>query len=207
MKRFFPFLILILAGILRAENPPLLPGKAFLYSFILPGTGQWYAGSKNSFWTFVGTEIGLWATLAGFRTYQHWKEHDYQLYAIAHAGVHPQGKDRNYYLAIENYMDIVAYNDAKLQQRRPDLMYPEGGNFDWRWENEAFRKRYERMRIKADQAYRNSLFVIGGILANHLISGIDAVRCAKKRNALFTLQFGWMMLPEGGSMGKLWITF
>lgn len=207
MKRLFLILIFTGAGLLRAEDFPLSPGKSFLYSFIFPGAGQWYTGSKKSIWTFVGTEIGLWATFAGFRTYGHWKERDYHLYAVGHAGIDPHGKDRNYYLAIENYMDIVAYNDAKLQQRRPDLMYPEGTSFDWHWESETSRKRYERMRIKADQAYRNSLFVLGGILVNHVISGIDAVRCAKKRNAFLGMQFEFMGLPEGGFVGRVWATF
>ncbi len=205
MKRIFLVLFLIFSGLLRAENP--VPGKAFLYSFLLPGTGQWYSGSKKSFWTFLGAEIGLWTTFAAFRTYAHWKETDYQLYAVGHARIDPHGKDRNYYLAIENYMDIVAYNDAKLQQRRPNLMYPEGGSFDWHWDSEASRKRYERMRVKADQAYRNSLFILGGIFVNHLISGIDAVRCARKRNAFSRLQFEFIALPEGGYMGKIQTTF
>lgn len=207
MKRIFFFIFFLWAGISHAENGLPSPGKAFLYSFLLPGTGQWYAGSKKSLWTFVGTEIGLWATFVGFRTYEHWQEKDYQLYAVGHAGIDPHGKDRNYYLAIENYIDIIAYNDAKLQQRRPDLMYPEGENFDWHWDSDASRKRYERMRIKADQAYRNSLFVLGGIFVNHLVSGIDAVRCAKKHNAFSWMRFELVPLSEGGFIGSIWAIF
>jgi hypothetical protein len=99
-------------------------------------------------------------------------------------------------------MNLVAYNDAKLQQRRVDLMYPEHAGFDWQWDNESSRKRYKQMRIKSDRAYRNSLFVVGGIVLNHLVSGIDAIRAARKRSssAEKDVHVGFAGLPEGGGV-------
>jgi hypothetical protein len=176
--------------------------KAFLLSFVLPGAGEYYAGSKKAAAAFFGMECALWATFTGFQTYGHWKERDYRLFASTYAGVNPSGKNRDYYVAVENYMNLVAYNDAKLQQRRVDRMYPEHSGFDWQWDTESSRKQYKQMRIKSDRAYRNSLFVVGGVVLNHLASGIDAVRAAGRRtpSAGKEVRVGFAGLPEGGGM-------
>jgi hypothetical protein len=176
--------------------------KAFLFSFVLPGAGEYYAGSRKTAAVFFGTECALWAVFSGFQTYGRWKQRDYRLFAASHAGVNPEGKNRDYFVAIENYMNIIAYNDAKLQQRRVDKLYPERQAFNWQWDSEVSRKRYKGMRIKSDLAYRNSLFVVGGIVLNHLVSGIDAVRVAgRNSNALKReVRVGLSGLPEGGGM-------
>jgi hypothetical protein len=100
-------------------------------------------------------------------------------------------------------MNIVDYNDAKLRQRNLKAVYPEGVGYDWQWDGETSRKRYEGMRVKSDQMFRNSLFVVGGIVVNHLVSGIDAVRVARKKSATDGIKVGFAGLPGGG--GMVWI--
>lgn len=176
------------------------PGRAFLYSLVLPGAGQFYAGSSKMAQIFLGSEGLLWATFLSFRAYGHWKETDYRRYATVHAGIDPDDKDYDYFVAIENYMDIRAYNEAKLQQRAVDEMYPEDDVYSWEWDSEASREDYERMRVASDRAYRRSLFVVGGIVINHIISGIDALRLARKGRAteMSSVHWGAGSLPEGG---------
>jgi hypothetical protein len=149
---------------------------------------------------FLGSEGLLWATFFAFRAYGHWKEVDYQRYAVAHAGITREGKDYDYYVAIENYTDIRSYNEAKLQQRAVEDMYPEDEFYSWEWDSEASREDYERMRVASDRAYRRSIFVVGGIVINHIISGIDAIRLARKGKAaeVSSTQWGAGSLPEGG---------
>jgi hypothetical protein len=184
-----------------AEFPRRSKAKAFLLSVLLPGLGESYAGSKKMAAVFIGTECALWAGYAGFRAYGNWKEDDYRLYAAAHAGVNPAGKGLSYFADIENYGNIVEYNDAKLQQRRIDKLYPEHQGFDWKWDSEVSRRHFERMRVKRDQAFRNSMFVIGGIMINHLASGIDAIRIVRqKSNSEGKVRIGLAGLPEGGGM-------
>lgn len=183
--------------------------RAFLLSFILPGTGEYYAGSKKMATIFLGTEVLLWTTYFSFRIYGHWKKHDYQLYAVSHAGISPAGKDQQYFVDIENYHNIREYNEAKLRQRNVGALYPENESYRWQWDSETSRLEYEKLRIKSDHAYSGSLFVIGGILANHIISGIDALRIAKKRERMSEnrVRFGVVGLPEGGVVVSLWKKF
>jgi hypothetical protein len=183
--------------------------RAFLYSFILPGAGEYYAGSKKMAAIFLGTEAALWTTFFGFRTYGYWKKQDYIHFAIAHAGINSANKDHQFYVAIEHYENIRAYNEAKLQQRDVGAMYPEGGQYDWQWDSKDNRLKYEDIRVASDRAYANSILVIGGIVLNHLVSGIDAMRLAAKsqKQAQNRIQLGFSCLPEGGMQVMLWKVF
>jgi hypothetical protein len=198
--------VIAACGIVQAAQaqPSRRPGpaRAFLYSFILPGTGELACGAKRPASVFLGTELALWGALAGFRTYGGRQAHDYRAYAAAHAAVIPQGKDKTYFADIENYMTIRDYNDAKLRQRNVAGLYPEGGAYDWAWDSDASRSRFERMRVSSDRAYRRSLFVVGGLVLNRLASGIDAARAARRASPAAAgkpdLHVAFAGFPEGG---------
>lgn len=178
------------------------PGRAFLYSFLLPGSGELYTGSKKMAGVFFGTEVFLWATFISFRVYGNWKEDDYRSFSVAHAGVDLTGKDYDYFIAVENYRNLREYNEAKLQQRDVNALYPDDEAHRWEWDSDENRERFESLRVASDNAFRRSLFVIGGIVINHVISGIDAVRLARKgRNVQNqALHWGVSGMPEGGVM-------
>lgn len=183
--------------------------KAFLLSFILPGAGEYYAGSNRMARIFLGTEVFLWTTYFSLRTYGNWKKDDYKLFAVSHAGVDLTGKDDKYFVNIENYDNITDYNEAKLRQRNVDALYQEDGTWNWQWDSKRSRLEYEKLRISSDKAYSRSLFVIGGILVNHLVSGIDAIRIARKKQKLNEkrVRFGVIGLPERGVMITMWKCF
>ncbi|NQT27803.1 hypothetical protein HQ585_20770 [candidate division KSB1 bacterium] len=183
--------------------------KAFLLSFVLPGAGEYYAGSKTMATVFASTELALWTTFASFRIYGNWKRNDYHLYAVAHAGVELSGKNDQYFVDIEDYMSLVAFNDAKLQQRNLGAVYPETEYWDWNWDNETSREAYEKMRISSDQAFNRSMIVVAAIVLNHITSGIDAVRLARKAGKPDEnrTRIGFFGLPEGGmvvALSKSW---
>ena len=190
-------------------HPSKSKAKAFFLSFILPGAGEYYAGSQKTAGVFLGTEALLWSTYFSFRIYGNWKKQDYQIYAVSHAGVRTAGKDHKYYVAMENYNSLHEYNEAKLRQRNLADMYPENAAYDWRWDKPASRERFASLRVESDRAFNRSLFVIGGIFVNHLISGIDAVRLAKKAEERREkqIQVGVAGLPEGGVIVSLWKLF
>ena len=191
-----------------STNPPS-KAAAFFLSFVLPGAGEYYAGSKKMARIFFATEVILWATFASFRTYGNWKREDYQRFATVHAGVDPSGKDYQYFVDVENYMDIRAYNEAKLQQRDVNALYPENEEYSWQWDSEASKERYEALRLDSDNAFTRSLFIIGGIVVNHIISGIDALRIARKHDLTPKnhVQLGIAGLPEGGAVFTIWKCF
>jgi hypothetical protein len=183
---------------MMSTTPPS-KSKAFLLSLALPGAGEYYAGSKKMARIFLGAEILLWATYFTFRAYGNQKKDDYQSYAVAHAGVDPSGKDHAYFVNIENYDNIRDYNEAKLRQRDVGAVYPETAEYAWDWDSEASRQRFERLRYSSDAAYTRALFVIGGVILNHVISGIDAARLARKSGgSADRIQVGVAGVPEGG---------
>jgi hypothetical protein len=191
------------------QMKPPSKAKAFFLSFLIPGAGEYYVGSKKMAKVFLGTEILLWSTYLSFRVYGNWKRHDYELFAMTHAGVHATGKDHAYYVAMEDYNSLHEYNEAKLRQRNLSDLYPEDQEHYWRWDSSNSRKKFTTLRISSDLAFNRSLFVIGGILLNHLISGIDAMRLARKEDQLHQkqMQIGVAGLPEGGFVVSLWKTF
>ena len=174
--------------------------KAFFLSFILPGAGEYYMGSRKMAKIFLGTEVFLWATYFSFRTYGNWKKTDYMQYAAAHAGVNPDGKDHQYFVDVENYRSIRHYNEAKLRQRNVEALYPENEAYSWQWDSDESREKFEKLRIASDSAYNRSKFVIAGIILNHIISGIDAIRLARKGEAASRkqLHLGVSGLSGGG---------
>ena len=193
-----------------SEQPaPPSKAKAFFLSFLLPGAGEYYAGSKKMAKIFLGTEVLLWSTYFSFRIYGNWKKSDYELYAVSHAGIQPAGKDHKYYVAMENYNSLREYNEAKLRQRNLADLYPEDEQHSWQWDNKDSRRTFGTLRVASDRAYNRSLFVIGGVLINHLISGIDALRLAKKEESRHNqnIQVGVAGLPEGGMVLSVWKVF
>jgi hypothetical protein len=188
---------------------PPSKAKAFFLSFLLPGAGEYYTGSKKMAKIFFGTEVLLWSTYMSFRIYGNWKKSDYELFAVSHAGIQPSGKDHDYYVAMENYNSLREYNEAKLRQRNLSDLYPEDEQHHWQWDNKDSRKKFGTLRVASDQAYNRSLLVIGGIVVNHLISGIDALRLARKEEKKVNqdVHVGVAGLPEGGVVVSLWKIF
>ncbi len=193
----------------KSFYPRSSKAKAFFFSFILPGAGEYYAGSARMARLFLGSEALLWATYFSFRTYGNWKKNDYQQFAVSHAGVKLLGKDHQYFVDIENYNNIREYNDAKLRQRNAGALYPENEDYTWQWDSKASRLKYVELRIASDRAYNRSLFVIAGVILNHVVSGIDAIRVVKKNQKLrkSSVKVGVVGLLEGGIVLTLWKIF
>ena len=191
------------------QSVPPSKAKAFFLSFLLPGAGEYYAGSKKMAKIFLGTETLLWSTYFSFRMYGNWKKNDYELFAVSHAGIQPAGKDHKYYVAMENYNSLREYNEVKLRQRNLADLYPEDEKHDWQWDNKDSRNKFGMLRVASDRAFNRSLFVIGGVFINHLISGIDALRLAKKEEKRHNqnIQLGVAGLPEGGMVVSVWKVF
>jgi len=185
----------VLTNVFQTSTPT--KAKAFLLSLAVPGMGEFYAGSKRMGTIFLCTEIALWAGYFAFQTYGDWKEQDFKQYATAHAGVHTKGKNHRYFVNIEHFDNVRAYNEAKLQQRDPNALYPENDEYSWQWDKTSHRLKYEKMRVASDQAYSRAVLMIGVIVANHIISGIDAIRVVRQVQKN-TVQVGLRGRVEGG---------
>jgi hypothetical protein len=156
------------------SSSPKSKGKAFLLSLLVPGLGERYAARPQRGRTFLTSEALLWLGYAGLLTFEDWRKDDYRNLAAAHAGVDVKDKSDSYFVDVGNYDTMDEYNAAKLRQRNLPAYYSDDG-YNWSWDSRPNRKKFEDLRQSAERASNRAMFVVGAIVANHLISAIDAV--------------------------------
>ena len=160
------------------------PGRALLMSFAIPGWGQHALGHRRSSAFFLATEALLWLSAGTFSTLSGWKENDYRLYAVTHAGVKPEGKDKQFFVNVGNYDSLEDYNQAKLRGRNLRDYYRDRDAYFWQWDSPANRMFYENLRVTSDRYANRAELMLGGVLANHLISGLHALWLARRQEHL-----------------------
>jgi hypothetical protein len=154
---------------------------AVVASLILPGMGEWYAGSFESGKYHLIAEGGLWLAYTGFRTHANWIQQDAQTFAGQHAGANFDNKDDQYAVNIGNFLSTEEYNQAKLRDRQDDLVYV-ADPYQWQWDTDASRAQFKNLRIRSGEIRNNSKFIIGAIVINHLLSAFSAGKKAAAYN-------------------------
>ena len=147
---------------------------AFFRSLLIPGAGEYYLGKHTLAKAFFFTEISLWFSYFAFREYGKWQRNDALAFAATHSGAKFKGKPSQFFIDIGNYPDVYQYNDAKQRMFQFEKVYSDEDYF-WSWDLDANRRQFDKMRISGDQALNKSVFVLGGIFANHLLSAIHSV--------------------------------
>lgn len=176
--------------------------KAALLSFVLPGAGQWYAGEKNRAGAFLAGEGIMWAAFAYFKTVQSVKQSDYEAYALANAGINPDGKNDDFYRILSFYLSREEYNSAGriIDPSRP--YYPDTEYWDWRWRSEQDLEAYRNLRNQQAEARNRSRFAIGALVANRILSTFDAWRTAKSINRKARMELSsWKFGVKGKPFG------
>ena len=159
---------------IKTQKETKSKGKAFLFSLLLPGAGEYYLGKKTVAKSFFITELVLWAGYFSFKTYGDWQRDDMYVYASTHADADVKGKPSQFFVDIGNYHDIYEYNDAKQRRRETFNIYDEE-DYYWLWDSSENQYTFEQMRISSDKAHHRATLTVGGIIANHVLSAIDAV--------------------------------
>lgn len=165
-------------------------GLAILYSLLLPGMGELYAGSYSSGKYFTIADVLLWGTYAGFNSYGNWKKSNYKTYAASNGGVNNSGKDANYYATIGDYLSINQYNDQKALERNYTQLY-NVNQYYWKWDSNEERRTYRNMWTSSESAYNNLRFVAGALILNRIASAINAVRLVSAYNKRGDTELGW----------------
>lgn len=156
-------------------------GLAILYSFLLPGMGELYAGSYESGKYFTTADGVFWGALVGFNVYGKWQEDNYKDFATTMGGASIVGKDDKFFADLGNYLDVYQYNTSKELDRRFDETYDEVTHY-WKWRDQTQRKEYRNMWLSSERAYNNIRFAVGALLLNRIASAINAVRLVVKHN-------------------------
>ncbi|MHB2153849.1 hypothetical protein ACX8XN_05560 [Calditrichota bacterium GD2] len=165
------------------EVQTVSPGKAGLLSLILPGAGELYLGQRNFFTVFLSTEIVAWAALIGNRLYYNHLVREYKTYARQHAGFDPTvPRDDRYWVDIGKYDDIYSFNDQRERERYFADLYEVTPENYWRWDQHENRIKYDGKRIHANDVDNQRVYFQLAIVLNHLVSGINALRLARRHN-------------------------
>ena len=162
--------------------------QAVLYSLLLPGMGELYAGRLDRGLYPLVAEGLLWTGFAGFNLYGGWIQDDARTFALRHAGVKSLEMDDQFFVNIGNYNSLDHYNSTKLIERDLGAVY-EGGpssTFYWNWDTEGSRLEYKDQRIHSDQMYNAAKFVVLGLVANRVWSAIQSALIVKSHNASLT---------------------
>lgn len=157
-------------------------GLAAIYSLILPGMGELYAGDISSGKYFMIAEGAMWLTYAIFEIQGNQLRDDSRAFAQAHAGINPSGKNDQYFVDIGNFINIDEYNDKKLRDRQPEKLYNPSAGYAWQWDSDASRSTFRAQRVSSENMYNNRKFVVAAILINHVGSAINAVRAVIAHN-------------------------
>ncbi|MCF8242512.1 MAG: hypothetical protein K9J16_14135 [Melioribacteraceae bacterium] len=165
-------------------------GLAILYSVILPGMGELYAGDYSTGMYFTIADGLLWGTVVGFNLYGDWQKENYQSFASSVGGVENAGKDADYYANIANYADIDQYNREQELNRDFDAVY-NTNTHHWSWENDTQRREFRNLWTNSEQAYNNIRFAVGALVVNRIISAINAVRLVAAYNKRASENMSW----------------
>lgn len=165
-------------------------GLAIIYSLLLPGMGELYAGNYSSGKYFTAAEGLLWVSYIGMNTYAGWKKNDYKSLAVKNAGITASGKDETYYATIGDYESIDHFNNEKTLENNFSEMY-DAHKYYWKWNSVNDRKNYRDLWVKSEQAYNDVRFIVGAMIINRLVSAINAVRLVSKYNKSISNELSW----------------
>jgi hypothetical protein len=164
--------------------------KAFLYSLLVPGLGEAYTGHTGYTKFFLTVEAAGW----GIYLASYWqvlsRMEDYKNFAVQHTGLDRSGKDAQYWINIGKYNTIYDYNEQKRRERNLAVIYTENTQNFWRWDSYNNRLYYDWKRIQAREIQREQVYIIAGLVFNHLLSAINALRLARIHNR-HSDQIGW----------------
>ena len=168
-------------------------GLAFLMSLALPGTGEFYMGRRGQTIAFLTSEILLWTGLSLNSMYADHLVDEYYTYAVQHADVNLNDKDKQYWVDIGKYDSIYEFNEQRRRDRYFDAIYlNEDENF-WLWDTKENRLRYDGNRLRANEIASQDVYFFASIVLNHLISAVNSLRLARKHNRLLGEKANWSL--------------
>ena len=167
------FLIILLnTAVLYGQSLKLHP---MAKSALMPGWGESAQGKYLRARVFRISELFLWTSCVGAYAFSRYERSSYEAFAAEHAGINSEDKNHQYWVDIGNYQNITLFNEEHLRFREPEDIYRAGTGFDWAWDTDSNRKKFEDMRIHSDGLALTGKFLIGAVVLNHIVSAIDAL--------------------------------
>ena len=167
-------------------------GLAILYSLLLPGMGELYAGNYSSGKYFTIADGALWVGLAGVTIYSENQKDNYKAFLVSNGGATLEGKDSKYFADVGNYMSVYEYNHIMELDRSLSDVYNEESHY-WRWASQDQRREYRSMWKSSETASNSTRFIVGALLLNRVASIINAIRLVNAHNKNLKKELGWEM--------------
>lgn len=172
--------------------------KAFFYSLLIPGAGQYYAGSRVKPVIFLGIEAAVWTGYFIYHGKGNSKKDEYRQYALDHydpdkfrvwwlsltdsmrtsySHVLPWDGENNTWVYNHEYFENIGKYDEFQLGWDSTFVDPRDGSYI-----DRYRGAYLEMRKKANDLYQNANTMIMISLANRIVSAFEAALTAKKYN-------------------------
>ena len=168
MQRSFPVILLYIS--LSFGSSPIHP---VVKSFLIPGWGDIELKNNKSSKFFIQSEILLFTVCVSAFHMSSSIEKKYITFASENAGV-SSIDDHRYWVDIGNYNTNIDFDSEHLRMRDEKKGHWSENPWDWK-KNDSKRKKFENMRIDSDKYFLAGKFLIGGIIMNHIISGINTL--------------------------------
>lgn len=184
--------------------------KAMMFSLMVPGLGDFYAGNRGTGKLLLGTEIAIWLGYLGFQYYGNIQTDAFMLFAHENAGANQGRKDEVYFDAVEVYRSSSEYNSYVYEDAR--LLYPDdperqneyvqdNGYFGldaWEWQEQTKFREYRKMRIATRETYQRAVFMAGFAILNRLVAAVTSSRNVRNHNRrIEQMQWGIQLKPNG----------
>ena len=149
-------------------------------SLLVPGWGEASLGHKKSSRFFIHSEAVLIVSCLSAYKIGKMKKNEYIAFASEYAGA-KNISDHRYWVDIGNYNSNQAFDEEHLRMR--DGKEGQWSLYPWLWDGgDSYRKRFEKMRIDSDKLFFTGKFIIGGIILNHIVSGINSLYLTRLKN-------------------------
>ncbi len=177
-------------------------GKTILFSALVPGAGQFYAGDKTMGTVFFIGEAAAWTSFFVFRAQGDAREERYIEYAERFAGVEEaSGQSDQYYADLarydrsgepggpDSYNESVRfrarelYPDDRAQQEAYIRENEVTGAQAWDWESDERRFDYADIRVSSETAYHRSEYAVAGLVVGRILSVMHAIWLTADRGA------------------------
>ncbi len=178
------------------------PKKGFILSLLLPGAGEFYAGSKIKAGVFLGLEALLWAGYLSYHGKAEDKENEYLNFADGHwsEAAYKESMLTIYGVDIDTVVTgkrLVSDFDSvviieHLPATKNQQYYEMIGKYDqfrYGWDDfdprnflTFHRDLYLNMRDDSNKLFDKAKYSLVAVIGNHLLSGFDAVWSVKRHN-------------------------
>jgi hypothetical protein len=174
--------------------------RAFLYSLIIPGSGEFYANSRIKAVAFFGIDVALWGLYFNYhgkgkdkeKQYigfadGHWSRDEYTQWMIDSLGI--TSDTMRYFDPVKQEWTYLSHHlpDTKTQQYYE--MVGKYEQFRWGWDDYSdvtktsdFRNAYVIMRKDSNDWLKKAKNAAAISIANHILSAFDAAWSVRKFN-------------------------